>query len=512
MPSDEHKVVLRRIFAMIGLALLFGIIYAQSPLYTSNQNQYFLHGMAAAGFGNLKQDWLANTLDPTPVFSQLIRITDQIPLSELIFYAYYIILMGIYLLSVIGIARILFKLQGRVALVILATAIVAVHSAALRFLLSRGIGEEWTFVFEGGVAGQRVLGVVFQPSTFGVLLVLSLYLFLKDRLLLALFAAVVATYFHPTYLLSAGILVSAYIGTIILLDRDIRKATYVGFTALILVSPVLIYVIRSFALSNQAAQEAQAILVQFRIPHHAIVAQWFDITTLVQLSFIFVSLWLVRKTRLFPVLIISTIFALGLSILQMITGSNSLALIFPWRISVILVPLSVVIILAVLVQEISRRNTPFLEKNSKLITILCSLALGSMAFAGLLRFAIEYVEKDRVIEQAMYRFVRDTQSEGEIYLVPIKLQDFRLETGTAIYVDFKSIPYLNDEVIEWHRRIQLATEFYEDDEFNCQLLETLSQEGVSRVLLENNQRTLDCPGAQEIYHDAYYQIYQFNNP
>ncbi len=157
-------------------------------------------------------------------------------------------------------------------IVIFVTVIIAVHSAALRFLLSRVIGEEWTFVFEGGVAGQRVLGVVFQPSTFGVLLVLSLYLFLKDRLLLSLVAAVVATYFHPTYLLSAGILVCAYLGTIILLDRDIRKAAYVGFTALILVSPVLIYVIRSFALSNQAAQEAQAILVQFRIPHHAIVA------------------------------------------------------------------------------------------------------------------------------------------------------------------------------------------------------------------------------------------------
>ncbi len=47
---------------------------------------------------------------------------------------------------------------------------------------------------------------------------------------------------------------------------------------------------------------------------------------------------------------------------------------------------------------------------------------------------------------------------------------------------------------------------------NCQLLETLRQEGVTRVLLENNERRFDCPGAQEIYHDANYQIYEFNNP
>ena len=248
-----------RILTMCGLALLFGLAYAQSPLYTSNQNQYFLHGLAAAGFGNLDQDWLANTLDPTPVFSQLIRLTFPIPLSEFIFYSYYMVLMGIYILSLVGIARIIFNLQRRAALAIFVTTVIAIHSAALRFLLSRGVGDIWTYVLEGGVAGQRVLGVVFQPSTFGVLLVLSIYFFLKDRLLMAVIAAVLATYFHPTYLLSAGILVSAYIAALIWQNRDIRKAVLVGLLALLLVSPVVIYAIRSFAGSDQASLEAQAI-------------------------------------------------------------------------------------------------------------------------------------------------------------------------------------------------------------------------------------------------------------
>ncbi len=74
----------RRIFKrewFIGLvsflawSLVFGVIYAQSPLYTSNQNAYFLHGLADAGFGYLKNDWLATRQESMPVFTWLVYLT-----------------------------------------------------------------------------------------------------------------------------------------------------------------------------------------------------------------------------------------------------------------------------------------------------------------------------------------------------------------------------------------------------------------------------------------------------
>jgi hypothetical protein len=195
-----------------------------------------------------------------------------------------------------------------------------------------------------------------------------------------------------------------------------------------------------------------------------------------------------------------------------ITKSNTLALIFPWRISVILVPLSTVIIIAAIIQEISARFPGFLEKNSGLIKIACSLTLGLAAIAGGLRFGIELVEKDQVKEQAMYEFVRFTRSEGEIYLIPIKMQDFRLETGAPIFVDFKSIPYLDGEVLEWYRRIQLATEFYENENVECKSLDRFYQEGISRVILEAGQELVGCDQAQNVYRDSYYGIYQVNPP
>src|SRR5260370_42143466 len=53
----------------------FALAYTQSPLFFSNQNQYFVHGLAEGGFGFLNQDWLATTADPTPVFSAIIAFS-----------------------------------------------------------------------------------------------------------------------------------------------------------------------------------------------------------------------------------------------------------------------------------------------------------------------------------------------------------------------------------------------------------------------------------------------------
>src|SRR5438132_1452700 len=81
------------------LAVAFALAHTQSPLYFSNQNQYFLHGLADGGLGQLSRDWLAQTRDPTPVFSALIA-TGYRHLGEWSFQAaYFLLLMG-YFLSV----------------------------------------------------------------------------------------------------------------------------------------------------------------------------------------------------------------------------------------------------------------------------------------------------------------------------------------------------------------------------------------------------------------------------
>ncbi len=76
--------------------LALGLAYGQSPLVSSNQNQYFLHGAARAGIGFLRQDWLAATADPTPVFSAIVEWTYRL-LTPAAFHFEYLLLFGVYL-------------------------------------------------------------------------------------------------------------------------------------------------------------------------------------------------------------------------------------------------------------------------------------------------------------------------------------------------------------------------------------------------------------------------------
>src|SRR5437016_5973332 len=75
--------------------LVFGVAYTQAPLYYSNQNQYFLHGLAWGGFGHLDEDWLAATADPTPLFSGLVAVTYRY-LHLAFFHLYFLLALGLY--------------------------------------------------------------------------------------------------------------------------------------------------------------------------------------------------------------------------------------------------------------------------------------------------------------------------------------------------------------------------------------------------------------------------------
>ena len=548
------------------LTSLFAVIYTQSPLYTSNQNQYFLHGLAQAGVGYLAEDWLANTLDPTPVFSSLVEWTYRLTHWETLYYIIYALLMGIYAASAIGIVEHIFPLRNNARgwkstrfLVFLALFLL-VHSAAWRFALSRGLGDNWSFVLEDGVADQRLLGLVLQPSAFGVLLALSIYLFLKDRPYWAVLSAALAASVHPTYLLSAGALTAGFLVTRLLALRQntttpdaitangqqkksalrrpprwpvrIMTALLPGFLALLAVLPILAYVYLNFGdTPPETTAQAQDILVHYRIPHHALVSWWFDATAIVKLTLMLSALILVRKQRLFWVLGIPFVIAATLTLAQVISGSNFLALLFPWRISVFLTPLSTTLILAWLVQQV----TAWLEKratstnwgnrasvaypaptsqqikpNGVMGTVLRTSSLALIALlvmAGLARIILDFQRKAQSPENPMLDFVAANHQAGEIYLTPIKMQEFHLLAKSPQYVDFKAIPYQDGDVLEWYRRIRLADRFYKQSD--CAMLrQFVTNESITHVILPQEIFDGSCPDLNPVYEDEAYGVYR----
>ncbi len=497
--------------AFLAWTVIFAILYAQSPLYTSNQNQYFLHGLARAGLGFLNRDWLAGTPDPTPVFSTLIFLTYSLTHSNLLFYVYYALLMGVYLFSVYGLMDLLFNLRSSKTRSLLFVALfLGAHSAALRYLLSKLLGSSATFMVEGGVAGQRLLGQVFQPSTFAVFLVLSLYLFLANRRNAAILALVVAVTVHPTYLLCAGIMTLAYLWVIFRESRQIKAVFLYGLKVLVPVLPILAYTWLTFRPSNHKLYaEAQHFLVYFRIPQHALVGQWLNWTVAIQCIIVLAALAVLSRKRLFPIFLILTVSSVLLTLVQVATISNTLALLFPWRASILLVPLGVSVLLADLVTRVMDAWQPS-PRSSRGLRILSLITIGGLMVVGVLRFQIESADLRADPANPMMDFVAMHKSPGDIYLIPSKLANFRLVTGVPVLADFDSIPYRDSDFMEWYQRLQWASWFYEllPGSNACNPLKDLiRQYGVTRAVVEQSDPSTFCNAFPIIYQDGVYRIY-----
>ncbi len=207
-PLSNRSLKLLQSLVLWGLATLaFGAAYTQSILYEGNQNTKFLHGLAGY-IGYLKGDWLARTIDPLPAFTYLIKLT--YPISQNLFYVYYILLMGVYLYSILGIVFHLFRIDKFSARLYIFAILLILHSRwfLVTTLNQRGIDLEF---LHSGVAGQYLLGLEFQNSAFGVFLLLSMLLFLRRKFFWSIIALSVANVLHSAYLFSAGLITLAYL-------------------------------------------------------------------------------------------------------------------------------------------------------------------------------------------------------------------------------------------------------------------------------------------------------------
>ncbi len=521
-------------------SLVFGVAYTQPRLYYSNQNQYFLHGLATAGLGFLKDDWLANTADPTPIFSAIVALTYRY-LHESLFYLYYILLLGIYFHALLGIFEHLCggRATPRMRLGFMALFVI-LHSALLRWLSCILLGDDYPWYFQTGVAGQYILGAGLQPSVFGVLLVLSISTFLRDRPILAVTWSSLAAVMHSTYLLCAALLTLAYL-YLLLRDKRIREAFVVGLWALLVVLPVLIYNLRNFAPSSpETFAESQHLLAHFRIPHHTQVDRWLDGIAWGQIGWIVAAMFLIRGSRLFVTLFVSFAFALALSLVQVSTGNDTLSLLFPWRVSSILIPVATAIVLTRILQWLAARfsmPSPWQECS---IQTAC-VALLTFAIAG--RIFISYFGlgyRTNPDELSLLEHIRGHKEEGDVYLLPVELpkltagkkgspslnfmppprrttqkqnisvdlQQFRLFTGAPIYIDFKSIPYKDVEVLHWYQRLSWNHQLFERSDWNDEQIKSeLRSRRITHVVMAAD-REVRSDVLELVYSDKYYRLYR----
>jgi hypothetical protein len=517
--------------AIWGVATLaFGVAYTQSILYEGNQNTKFLHGLAE-DIGYLKADWLARTIDPLPAFTYLIKLT--YPINQNLFYVYYILLMGVYLYSILGIVFYLFKIEKFSARLYIFAILLILHSRWFLVTTQNQRGLDLEFL-HSGVAGQYLLGLEFQNSAFGVFLLLSILLFLRRKTVWAILAISVANVFHSAYLLSAGLVTLAFLLVLwweriqelkqaqgfkpAALIRAAFQPFLLGLLALAFVIPVLAYnQIYLASTSPETWAESMSILVQYRIPHHSLPEVWLGKTAVIQFGIMLVGLALSWRSRLFPVILSLLAGGLALTVVQIVTRSDSLAALAPWRVSVLLVPVSTALIVAWTIQLVFKLQDRWLPQLELIFLPLALTGILVYTYGGI-QLEQSYgssFKNQKVV--ALMDFVIQQRSDGQVYLVPPRepdFDDFRIYTGVPLYINWKSHPYKDIELVEWYRRIQAASNFYDADPVaQCPLLEDLhAQAGVSHVIFKSKEASLACEFTREIYREQNFAIYSLVLP
>ncbi|MBJ7494864.1 MAG: hypothetical protein JHD20_00260 [Gemmataceae bacterium] len=520
MPQNlEHKSGLYKTntlgFGIAGI-ILFCMAYSQAPLYYSNQNQYFLHGFTKAKLGYLEKDWLGNTTDPTPLFSGLVCLSITW-INENIFYLYYAMLQGVFL----SCAWIIYHRKnnnkpfeiGHYAL--FSAIFILINSAALRWLSYRLFAQDYPWFLQAGVAGQYILGAMFQPSNFGVFLLLGLSLFLVEKHISATVFTCLAGILHTTYLLGGAFIILGF-QLYLVLDGKIKKAILIGILALLLVTPSVFYAAGNFQpSSSEGFKEAQEFLVKFRLPHHCLPQLWLDWVACLQILWIMLSIFLLRKQKALTVILVPFLLGALLTLIQVATKNNTLALLFPWRISSVLVPLATMIILS----EFLSYCNPFISRLKPFVpSVILSIILALLGIA-IPVFKAGFVIKEN--ENGILAHIKTNKTIDDLYLlpvnvpnlasttrgslssdfkpigkkttdtriVPIDMQRFRLYAQAPLYIDFKAIPYKDADVLDWHRRLLLAQNWQKrllDNKSPELLLEELRAQKINHIVTNAN--------------------------
>jgi hypothetical protein len=516
------------------LAVAFAVAHTQSPLYYSNQNQYLLHGLADGGLGHLKHDWLAQTTDPTPVFSALVAPAYR-QFGENAFQVAYFLLLVLYFLSMRWlVAALPFVPDTRAFRLLWAAGFVAAHAAVLRVASVEFTGVDYPWYFQAGVAAQYLLGPGLQPSAFGVLMVTALAAFAHRRPVLACALAALPCAFHSTYLLPAGFLV---FGFLVALFRQQAEAGPKAFAAMLVASavfvPVTTWTLFTFGPENpNVFAEAQRVLAEVRIPHHCNIDRWFDLVAGLQLAWIAVGLVLLWRSRLFLALLVAAALGLAFTLVQYQTGNPTFALAFPWRISVLLVPVATAVVVA--------RLASLLPASRAAEVVVAVLVLVLVA-GGVWVTAAGKGYRTNDAENAIHDYVRATATADHVYLLPVSMpavgtgrgavsntftppprpkpgtnqipvdwQRFRLHTGARIYVDFKSVPYADAQVLEWLGRMGKVKEWYAGDWTAPGRREELRHAGVTHVVAPRD-KPIRAKYLEEVpFDDPAYVIYRVN--
>jgi hypothetical protein len=253
------------------------------------------------------------------------------------------------------------------------------------------------------------------------------------------------------------------------------------------------------ATTTDLAEKASHILARERIPFHAIPMHWLTTLDIFKLSMIAVAAYICHKQqneRLAFVLIISLVLGIAITVIVGFLDDDRILLLFPWRVSAILAPIALILLVAT---ALNRFAKAWIYNHQKFVLIPIILLAGLVQFmkvyggypgsapvfwieaaltSGVYRTKIQ----DRLDRMEVINWAK-THDSADLYLVPLDFEQFRIKSGRPIFIDWESHPFKDVEVIEWKRRIEVAQKAFENlrecrkiysDEFNIVIVDNSS--------------------------------------
>jgi hypothetical protein len=167
--------------------------------------------------------------------------------------------------------------------------------------------------------------------------------------------------------------------------------------------------------------------------------------------------------KYFRFFLITFIFCITSAVFVFYSKNTFLALAMPWRLSVIIAPLSLALVVVHLVSLLYS-----LFGKSKILAGLIFLLLSSGVSVYVFSQSVNSINQYRASELAIK--LNSLKLSG-VGFIPINMGDVRLNSALPIFVDWKSQPYLSSELDEWWSRIDYSRRANERPDLLCEFLD-----------------------------------------
>ncbi|MBN2044715.1 MAG: hypothetical protein JW757_06835 [Anaerolineales bacterium] len=464
--------------------LLAGVFFSTQPtvgLFVDNQVTYFVHGLRLSGqHPYLEADWFAHTRSLHIAFTLLVAGLARIGILHQGMAALDILFRLVFLFSLGWMTNALFRLalrdweqRSHVFRGSLILSVISIYVLSLwpvfqlsKFFETIGISslaiaaERFGFYYSfGGFSAFRYYP---EPASFSMLIFTALALIPYKRWRWSAALLGIAGLFHASFLIHSGVLA----GLIVLylwLSGERKEAVWTAGIYAVIVLPLAIYILTQMTDPQTAA--ANLIIATERVPHHTQPARWWDAADGWHLAIILISapllLWKDRGLLRWAFLLTTAYVLLGIVLVTWVEAPG-LAILIPWRASGYLYNTAQLVFLIAGLTLIHSLLKPWPRAAALIVTAipLALLLWGAADNRIYTVLAEEYADTTTQPEYPFMQRIAAQTPEEAVLLVPLKGGDYRLGAQRAIYVDWKSHPYLGGEVLEWWERVNFVRQFY----------------------------------------------------